>query len=50
MIQYAQTKSVSYLTGMMAVNTDVTNVTYIFFIKIHGANKYFFDKICGANK
>ena len=48
MIQYGQTKS--YLTSVMAVNTDVTNITYIFFIKIGGANKYFFDKICGVNK
>ena len=31
MIQYGQTKSASYLTSMMPVNTDVTNVTYIVF-------------------
>ena len=51
MVQYGQTKSVNCLTSVMPVNTDVSKVTCIFFfIKTFGVNKYFFDKICGANK
>ena len=33
MIQYGQTKSTSYLTNVMPMNADVTNVTDIYFFK-----------------